>query len=156
MPIHIELEDPGTPEVAALLAAGDAYGASLYPAESNHFLPLDALRAPHVRFVVARDEDGVALGTGALSLSGDWAELKRMWVDPAARGKGISKAILADLEVRAAGSGVAVLRLETGVANHEALALYERAGYARREPFGDYKPDPLSVFMEKQLGGSAG
>jgi putative acetyltransferase len=44
-----------------------------------------------------------------------------------------------------------VARLETGVVSHAALALYRRAGFAEREPFADYGPDPLSVFMEKQL-----
>lgn len=152
MQIRVDLEDPGTPEVVALLEDGDAYGASLYPAESNHFLPLDALRAPNVQFVVARDDCNAAVGTGALALFDDWAELKRMWVAPTARGKGISKAILSDLEARARNLGMSALRLETGVKNHEALILYERAGFSRCEPFADYLPDPLSVFMHKDLG----
>lgn len=152
MQFVIALEDPATPEVIALLEDGDAYGASLYPAESNHFLPLDALRQDSVRFVVARDEDGAAIGTGAIALASGWAELKRMWVTPAARGKGLSKAILADLEARARDAGASLMRLETGIANHEALALYERKGFVRRGPFGDYREDPLSVFMEKDLG----
>ena len=151
MAFKIDREDPATPEVIALLEDGDAYGASLYPAESNHFLPLDALRADNVHFVVARDEHNVALGTGAIALAQDWAELKRMWVVPEARGKGLSKAILGDLEARARNAGFALLRLETGIANHEALALYERCGFIRRGPFGDYREDPLSVFMEKRL-----
>lgn len=152
MKFHIGLEDPATPEVIALLEDGDAYGASLYPAESNHFLPLEALRAEAVRFVVARDQDGVAVGTGAIALDEGFAELKRMWVVPAARGKGLSSAILADLETRARDAGQSLMRLETGIDNREALALYERKGFVRRGPFGDYLEDPLSVFMEKQLG----
>lgn len=151
MAFRIDREDPATPEVITLLEDGDAYGASLYPAESNHFLPLDALRADNVHFVVARDEHNSALGTGAIALAQGWAELKRMWVVPEARGKGLSKAILGDLEARARGAGFALLRLETGIANHEALALYERCGFIRRGPFGDYREDPLSVFMEKRL-----
>jgi len=51
----------------------------------------------------------------------------------------------------AGGAGVERLRLETGVANSAALALYEKTGFKRREPFADYRPDPLSVFMERQL-----
>ncbi|GAA2843617.1 putative acetyltransferase [Aminobacter aminovorans] len=151
MQLRIALEDPAKPDVIALLEAGDAYGASLYPAESNHFLPLDALRAANVRFVVARDELGTALATGAIALADGFAELKRMWVVPEARGKGISKAVLADLEARVLDAGHSLLRLETGIDNHEALALYERKGFVRRGPFGDYREDPLSVFMEKQL-----
>lgn len=108
-----------------------------------------------MRFVVARDGQGTALATGAVALSDDFAELKRMWVVPEARGKGISKAVLADLEARVIEAGQSLLRLETGIDNHEALALYERQGFARRGPFGDYREDPLSVFMEKQLGAAA-
>ena len=63
------------------------------------------------------------------------------------------KALLADLEGRAKDGGAEWWRLETGVANLVALALYERSGFVRREPFADYLPDPLSVFMEKRLGG---
>lgn len=151
MQFIVGLEDPATPDVIALLEDGDAYGASLYPAESNHFLPLEALRAENVRFVVARDDKGAAVGTGAIALSAGWAELKRMWVVPEMRGRGLSKAILADLECRARDAGHSLLRLETGVDNREALALYERKGFARRGPFGDYLEDPLSVFMEKRL-----
>jgi len=155
MQFQIALEDPAKPDVIALLEAGDAYGASLYPAESNHFLPLEGLRAPNVRFVVARDGQGKALATGAIALLDGYAELKRMWVMPEARGMGISKAVLADLEARVIEAGQSLLRLETGIDNHEALALYTRQSFVRRGPFGDYRDDPLSVFMEKQLGATA-
>lgn len=151
MTFAIALEDPAKPEIIALLEDGERYGASLYPAESNHFLSIDELRADNVRFAVARDSDGVAVATGALALNEDWAELKRMWVVPAARGKGLSRALLRELEARAREAGVTWLRLETGIANHEALGLYERTGFVRIGPFGDYRPDPLSVFMEKRL-----
>jgi putative acetyltransferase len=149
--LHIAIEDPAQPEIIDLLRDGEAHSATLYPPESNHHLPLDALRAPNVRFFAARDGDGRALGTGALVLYGGWAELKRMWVVPDARGRGVSKAVLAALEAQARSECVAILRLETGVASHAALALYTQAGFARRGPFGDYREDPLSVFMEKWL-----
>jgi putative acetyltransferase len=71
--------------------------------------------------------------------------------DPKARGLGVSKLVLAALEARAGCEGVRTLRLETGVANLAALGLYARAGFERRDPFGDYSADPLSVFMEKNL-----
>lgn len=151
MIFHLSLEDPGQPDVLKLLEDGEAYGAALYPAESNHYLPIETLRATHIRFVVARTEHGVAVGTGAIALNDGWAELKRMWVTPAARGRGLSKTLLAHLEARAAGAGISVIRLETGIENHEALGLYERSGYVRRGAFADYLPDPLSVFMEKTL-----
>ena len=151
MPVRIAVEDPDQREVIALLEDGEAYGASLYPAESNHFFDVEALRAANVVFVVARDDYDAAIGTAALVLHGDWAELKRMWVVPGARGKGISKIILDDLEAKARQEGVRTLRLETGVRNKESLGLYTRIGFRRCDPFADYKPDPLSVFMEKEL-----
>ena len=151
MKFRVGAEDPAQPDILNLLEEGELYSASLYPPESNHHLSLDALRASHIRFVVARDVDGQAVATGALALFGSWAELKRMWVVPAMRGKGVSKAILEALEARAREERVGLLRLETGIANHAALALYERAGFTRCGPFGDYRADPLSVFMQKDL-----
>jgi putative acetyltransferase len=147
----IAIEDPAQPDIVALLEHGEAEAARLYPAESNHMLPLDALRAPHVLFHVARGADGAALATGAVVLNGDWAEIKRMWVEPQARGQGLSKAILGRLEQQAHAHGVRWLRLETGIDSHAALGLYARAGFVAREPFADYRPDPLSVFLEKDL-----
>jgi putative acetyltransferase len=84
-------------------------------------------------------------------LNDGWGELKRMFVRPALRGQGVAQGILAWLEASVRERGFAVMRLETGVLQPEALRLYERAGYLRRGPFGDYGPDPLSVFMEKHL-----
>ncbi len=150
-PVRIRREDPAQDDVIALLRAGEAHSAALYPAESNHHLPLEALRGPDVRFLVARDAAGRALATGALVLNGDWAEVKRMWVVEAARGQGLSRAVLDALVEVARGEGVRVLRLETGVASHAALALYRSAGFREREPFADYAPDPLSVFMERAV-----
>jgi len=77
-----------------------------------------------------------------------------MFVRPEARGLGIGRQLLEALEAHAAAAGLTVLRLETGVAQPEALRLYERAGYTRRGPFGPYAADPLSVFLEKRLDAS--
>ena len=149
--LKIAIEDPSQPEIVMLLRDGEEHSAKLYPPESNHHMALSALRAANVCFLVARDGKGRAIGTGAIALNGAWAELKRMWVIPAARRLGVSKVILAALEAHARSEGVRTLRLETGVENHAALDLYARAGFKRREPFGDYGPDPLSIFMEKDI-----
>jgi putative acetyltransferase len=149
--LQIAIEDPSQPEITALLRDGEEYSAKLYPAESNHHLPVSALRASNVLFLVARDASGRAIGTGALALNGTWAELKAMWVIPEARGLGVSGRILAALEARARSKGLLTLRLETGVKNHAALGLYARTGFTPCDPFGDYRADPLSVFMEKDL-----
>jgi putative acetyltransferase len=147
----IRREDPGQADIVPLLEDGERNSAELYPAESNHHLPLEALRAPDVRFFVGRDVAGRPLATGAIVLHGEWVEIKRMWVVPDARGRGHSKAVLTRLIAEAKDHGAAVARLETGVASHAALALYRAAGFTEREPFADYKTDPLSVFMEKPL-----
>ena len=148
----IKPEDPGQPEILVLLADGEAYGAALYPAESNHYLPLEALRTSNVLFLVARNAQGTAVGTAALASNSDWAEIKRMWVAPAARGQGLSRQLLAALEAHARANGIATIRLETGIHNTEALGLYARTGYLERDAFAPYGPDPISIFMEKHLG----
>jgi putative acetyltransferase len=153
MSLRVTMEDPGQPEIIRLLEAGEEHSAGLYPAESNHHLTLNELRGLNVRFFVARDGIGRAVATGALILHGSWGELKRMWVTPEARGQGVSKAVLMALEAEARNEHLRVLRLETGVQNHAALGLYTRAGFGQRAPFGDYRADPLSVFMQKELFG---
>lgn len=144
-------EPPDQSEVHALLHQSDAYFAGLYPAASNHLVDIAGLSEPNVRFLVAR-RGGVAVGCGALVLgSGGEAELKRMFVTPEARGIKLGSRILEALEAKAKTEGVRVLRLETGVRQPEALALYRRHGYAERGPFGPYQPDPLSTFFEKWI-----
>jgi len=64
----------------------------------------------------------------------------------------VGVALLAALTAYARERGLRALRLETGIAQAEALALYERAGFRRRARFGAYREDPLSLFMELPLG----
>lgn len=149
MPIRFEA--PDQPEVLALIAELDAYQDSLYPPECRYALDLSALQQANVRFAVARDAGGVAQGCAALVLYAGYAEIKRMYVRPAARGQGLAGALLGRLEAAAQAVGWQQRKLETGPYQAEALALYARAGYTRCGPFGDYRADPLSVFMEKQL-----
>jgi len=151
MTLAIALESPDQPEVRALIAELDAYQDRLYPPESRHALDLRALLQPEVLFAVARDGAGPALGCGAIVPKAGYGEVKRMMVLPASRGVGVARALLAWLEVQARSRGMQLLRLETGPYQPEALRLYAAAGYQRRGPFGDYRDDPLSVFMEKRL-----
>ena len=105
--------------------------------------------------LVARDAAGAALGCGALRHLGDEvAEVKRMYVVPQARGLGVSKAILAELEAAARARGWTRLRLETGPRQPEAVGLYERAGYRPIEAFGAYidaSDAAESLFYERVL-----
>lgn len=151
----INTETPDQPDVRAMLARLDAYHAALYPAESNHLLGVDALLRDEALFLVARDVDGSAVGCAALvnrHADGEhYGEVKRMFVDEARRGLGTGRELLEHLTMFARMAGIGMLRLETGIHQAAALALYERAGFVRRAPFGDYRDDPLSVFMEKRL-----
>jgi GNAT superfamily N-acetyltransferase len=79
------------------------------------------------------------------------AELKRMYVVPAARGRGVARALLRGLEAAAAELGFRRVRLETGLRQPEAMALYGSAGYGVIEPYGYYRESPLSVCYEKTL-----
>jgi putative acetyltransferase len=148
--IIVRIENPRQPDVLRLLAALDAYLTALYPPESNHILDVDSLCASDVRFFVARDAAG-PLGCGALRIVDGYGEVKRMFVDPAARRRNLGRAILERIEREAQHAGLRLMRLETGIHQPEALALYRGAGYAERGPFGEYVADPLSVYMEKTL-----
>ena len=147
----VQRETPDSLEVLAFLAAADERSASLYPEESRHGLSLSALLSADVRFFVAR-QNVHALGCGGYVLLGsNDAEMKRLFVDPAQRGRGVGNALVQHIEKAAADEGVKTLYLETGVKSSEALRLYQRFGFETCSPFADYASDPLSVFMVKRL-----
>lgn len=79
------------------------------------------------------------------------AELKRMYVRPEARGRGLARAVLAELEQRARDAGQRRMILETGSLQQEAIALYRSCGYTDIPAFGFYKASPLSVCLAKPL-----
>jgi putative acetyltransferase len=97
------------------------------------------------------------LGFGAVAVRGSddsgiaWGELKRMYVAPAARGRRIGRAILDRLIAHARMQSVAVLRLETGDRQMEALSLYRSVGFAHRGPFADYPDNESSIYMEMRI-----
>ncbi|WP_231512401.1 GNAT family N-acetyltransferase [Paucibacter sp. KBW04] len=147
----IRRERADQPEVQALIAALDAYQNELYPAANNHLLPLTALMQPQVRLLVVRDAQQRAVACGALVLHEDHAELKRMMVAPEQRGLGLGSLLVSALQKEALAAGRHLLRLETGVRQPAAQRLYERMGFERCGPFGNYRADPFSLFMEKLL-----
>ncbi len=151
--MNIALENPHQAEVVALITQLDAYQRPLYPEESFHGIDMDALSGPGVLFAVARAADGgEAIGCGALVVGDQYAEVKRMFTLPAQRAKGVGRALLAFLEEGARARGCTRFTLETGYLQTDAIALYERMGYRRTGPFGDYVDDPNSVFMGKGAG----
>ncbi len=152
MTVTIEKEPPRQAEIIDLLHQSDLYAQSLYPAESNHLVDIATLEKPEVGFFVARHQ-GAIVGCCALVDAKDGTgEIKRMFVDPNARGLRIGRRLLERVEAYGRDIGLSAIRLETGIYQPEAIGLYRSAGYLDIEPFGSYRPDPLSLFMEKPLG----
>lgn len=112
----------------------------------------DELMPPTGRFLVVFDEDGTPVGCGAIRRHDDTAaEIKRMYVRPEARSRGISRLILAELESAARVLGYRAIVLETGQRQPEAIALYESAGYTVIPRYGYYADSELSVCYRKAL-----
>ena len=150
-PVEIARAAPTSRAARGLLAELDAYLGPLYPAASNHALSVEALARPEAEFLLAR-RAGTAVGCVALvPLGHGAAEVKRLYVRPAARGVGIARALLAALEAQARERGCHRLLLETGVHQLDANALYERAGFTLCGPFAAYREDPFSRYYEKPL-----
>ena len=95
--------------------------------------------------------DGEAVcGGGIKRLSDEACEIKRMFVTPTARGRGVAGALLVALEDRARAMGYRLARLDTGPRQPRSQGMYERAGYTRIENFN---ANPMATFFgEKQLG----
>lgn len=141
-------EAPGRDLLAAMVAELD----SLYGANSTIGTPSATpaeLGPPHGRFLLA-SEDGDAVAIGALKrLDEETAEIKRMYVVPAARGRGHARRMLGALEDAARELGYRRVRLDTGPSQPHALALYESAGFGRID---DYNANPRAAFwFEKAL-----
>lgn len=151
-PIRLAPLDPGHPDAQALMALSEAYMGALYPSESNHFEPADGLRAPQGSFLgFWRGEQLVGCGGVKYFDADGYGEIKRLFVLDSERGRGVARQLMAKLEAGLLTRGVRLARLETGIHQPEALALYRRLGYVERGPFGGYAPDPLSAFFEKTL-----
>ncbi len=150
MTVIVEPCDPHDPAAVALLEQSHALMTAMYPAESCHFLSLDALCTPDISFFVGK-VDGAVMGCGAIARRVDYTEVKSMFVDPAARGIKVAQHILEKLIAVSREQGFGQMHLETGVGLDAAIALYEKYGFAFCPPFGDYVVDPLSLCMHKVL-----
>ena len=149
--IAVAVETPLQEAVAALLRQSDAVAAALYPGAPRRAIDPQTLAVPGTHVLVAR-VDGIAAGCCALFEQGEAAaELKRMIVDDAFRRRGIGEALLRAAETQALRLGIAVLRLEVGTRNEAAHAMYVRAGFTPRGPFGAYAASPISRFLEKPI-----
>lgn len=155
MTITLERTTHATDDARALIEELEADLSGDYEPHQRHGLSLDKIFQPHIAFFIAR-LDGKAVGCGGIAFEDGFAELKRMYVRPHARGKGVVQAVIAQLETEAKSRGVTRLLLETGDVLHAALRVYERAGFKRCEAFGDYRALPphtieRSVFFEKHI-----
>ena len=142
-----------SPAAQALIAALNAELIALYPQPGATHFRLDPAEVAEGRgaFVIAWHE-GFPIGCGAVRcLDPATAELKRMYVAPEGRGRGIGHQLLATLEQEARQLGVQRLVLETGIHQIAALALYARAGFVTIPAFGEYVGSDTSICMAKSL-----
>ncbi len=155
---QIRLVDPEHPDARRCLAAYvtelDQGSHSGYDPAAGVSAQPHELRPPRGRFLVVYLDD-VAVGCAALKHTGQGVtEVKRMWVDPARRGRGLSRLLLEELERHAVADGARALRLETNAELRAAIALYRSAGFAEVEPFND---EPFADhWFRKELGPARG
>ena len=151
--MEIAPDDLTSPAIVAFLEAHVTQLRSMGPPESTHALDLAGLRAPDVRFWSAYDA-GELVGCAALKDLGDGhAELKSMRTAPERTRQGIAARVLAHVLAEARAPGFTRVSLETGSYAFfaPAHALYRRHGFVDSAPFGSYRPDPLSIFLTREL-----
>lgn len=130
----------------------DAFQNELYPAESNHCQDLSKVTDEQLRCVIVRDEGGSPAGCGALLFHENGsAEIKRVYIRPEYRGRKLGEQIVSAIETIATENNFNQLRLETGIHQQPAIALYRRCGYEICDAFPPYAADPLSIFMCKNI-----
>jgi putative acetyltransferase len=151
--MRIEIDDLTRPQVLALLNEHLTNMYELSPPESVHALDVSKLRGPDITFWTVW-EDGELLGCGALKeLSPAHGEVKSMRTPGRMRRRGAGRAVLGHIVGVARERAYQLLSLETGSAEAflPAQKLYESFGFTYCGPFGDYKDDPNSVFMQLRL-----
>ncbi len=153
MALLIEQVDPRSAPAMALLREAALEARALYPELFTPDTPMpgNPPAAPRTMYLVAYDNH-VPVGCAALRpLDDSTAEVRRVFVGKAARGKGVARALMARLEAEAVSLGYSALKLETGNRQQPAMALYRALGYARIDAFGPYLGDATSVCFGKRL-----
>jgi putative acetyltransferase len=156
--VRIAVDDLTGPQIAGFLEEHVREMRATTPPESKHALDLESLRGPDITFWSVTD-GGTVVGCGALKrLDASHAEVKSMRTLAARKRSGIASLILGHILAEARRMGFTRLSLETGSAEFFAPArrLYEKFGFTYCEPFADYRPDPLSVFLTRTLAEPAG
>jgi GNAT superfamily N-acetyltransferase len=142
------------PDVQALAHAQQEEMRRLYGGEADIGPTRDAAMfvEPHGVFLVIRDDHGAAVACGGIArFDAQRGELKRMYVVPEARGRGLGRRLLVELEAEARRLGYRALVLETGDRQPEALGLYDSSGYERIPCYPPYDSRALSLCFEKRL-----
>lgn len=151
--LSFSVESPLGDDLATLFQRHTAEMHAETPPESIHMMPRGALVSPAIDFFVLR-QAGRPVGMAALKrLDPCQGEIKSMHVVSESRGGGLSRLMLDRLIAHAQAAGLTRLFLETGAQAGFAAArgLYRRMGFAECPPFGDYRPDPNSVFMTRVI-----
>ena len=153
--LEIRRSSLSSPDAGLLIALLNAELTATFPEPgATHFaLSSEQLADGDGAFVIAYLDD-VAVGCGAVRrLDESTGELKRMYVDPSVRGRGIGRALVTSLEHEARRLGISKVVLETGTRLAAAIGLYEAMGYVRIPPFGEYLASPAtSLCFGKALG----
>jgi len=151
----IATETPLQDDVRALVSALNEWALTQTPREFTHHMTVEQMAEPDTTVFIARDENGVAVGMGALKRHGaSLGEVKRMFTRPQVRGGGIAGKIVGEIEKCARRERLQRLALETGAVPgfHSAWRVYERAGFTRCGAFLDYPADsPHNIYYEKLL-----
>jgi putative acetyltransferase len=152
--LGISAEPFDSPDAVVLCGAQQAEMLQLYEGEADIGPTREASMfvEPHGVFFVVRDDDGRAVGCGGIArFDATRGELKRMYVAPEARGRGLGRLLLVELEAQARRLGYASVVLETGDRQAEAVGLYESSGYERIPCYPPYDSRELSLCYEKRL-----
>jgi putative acetyltransferase len=153
MNFSITQESPDQAEIYPLIQALDQALDAQYEGFCNYRLDVSALLSPQIRFFVAREQASKkVLGIGAVRFNEGFAEVKRMYSIPEARGTGVGEAILVNILDAIRSEGETVARLETGDKLVAAVGLYKKYGFTHIPAFGEYQATAdTSYCMEAQL-----
>jgi putative acetyltransferase len=155
MSFTVAVESPLQDDVRGLVAALNAWALAQTPREFCHHMTVEQMADPSTTVFVARNEQGAAVGMGALKRHDEaLGEVKRMFTQPEARGGGLAGQIVTRIEGLAREAGLTRLALETGAVTSFAAAwrVYERAGFKRCGAFLDYPADsPHNIYYDKLL-----
>ncbi|GAB0110668.1 GNAT family N-acetyltransferase [Pseudoalteromonas distincta] len=145
--------NPNDPDVVNVFDDIDRLINSLYPVATAQSLELNELTLPNVYAIGLKTEEGI-IACGAIVEKFDtqpYGEIRRLYVKPSHRGKGLSRRIMQILLHQAGEKQIPLIRLETGPKQIKSINLYENLGFKRCSSFGSYVDNPQSVFMELGL-----